>query len=187
MNLYDYVLSNPSTLIDPWGMMPNKKDTISLDIYIVLIEMFEARAYFEECQILDPCKVLAKASDATRAGVIPGSRAPEGVPKLPWGYIYTEKAGPIDLGHFLFAAKAIDWMKPPKSRFGVLDEYAVRAGGVFQEWWQTLHWVSPRGGVGSYSSANTPEDRPSNREGARFGRSLICGPNAPPLSQQLRT
>jgi len=69
-------------------------------------------------------------------------------------YIYTEKGGFIDLRHFFTAAS-------------VSNNFSIQDAIIYGEGMEHVQFMFGK------ESANDPEDRPSNLEGARFGNNTV--------------
>lgn len=101
----------------------------------------------------------------------------DGPPEKPiaWGYVYTERHGWIDLGHFLTMARAGAQYPNSKKLLELL-------GKAYEDYTEQAGKEDPtKPGMGS--SANTPEDMVSNTLGIEFGTTLRSDM---PLSRQLQ-
>jgi RHS repeat-associated protein len=144
-NLERYCGNSPVNATDPSGLTPNQHDAVTIEWLVRQIEQVE-NAHPKENAYEILCRVAALMQDGA----------------IQWSYIYTTKAGWMDIPHFMEAASFAYGIPVP----------LVKLGGWWVELSQLLHgevWPEDRG-VGS--SAFTYEDLPSNSQGAAFGAAL---------------
>lgn len=174
-NQYAYVGNGATNYGDPGGKMPNQQDAMTIDEFIEYVKQIEESHPDES-----PAQHLVRLRDAIKGGTRgscsggsgsnrsaastpsgSGKSSATGSPpndpngNVPWGYIYTEEKGWIDVAHFTEAARY------SKS----IGSGATEAGGYLVEVQQGM-MPGTRGGG---SSSFTPEDLPSNGAGAAFG------------------
>jgi RHS repeat-associated protein len=194
-NLFQYAHSSPLMLVDPLGLRPNQQETISLNDLVQYVQRLEREHPGETPQeilqrLRDGVKGPRRCVSAGNSSGLSGSHyasdsaadsasntsdataPPPKDPGLGWTYIYTEQEGWIDLGHFTEAARyGVHYTAGGVEFFGDLVEYQQGASG----------WYSSRHGLGS--SAFSPEDYASNRQGALFGNNVAA--DGRKLSEQL--
>jgi RHS repeat-associated protein len=167
VNLHRYVGNIATEATDPSGTVPTRKDTLTLDAFIQMVEKIEkANPGADPEHILE---ALLSATGDERKREVLGLRNRH-------RYLYTEDVGWIDLRHFIEAA-------------GYSLKYGKRTtilGGYVQECGQFVTFKSVD--LGNASSAFTYEDLPSNKQGAIFGQRLgfKLHPGSP-VSEQLRS
>ncbi len=158
MNVYRAIGSNPLIDQDPYGLMPNQRDAITLDQLIAKVEALEAQNRGKSPkQMLLVARNHAKEDSADW-----------------WKYLHITPQGQstwIDIPHFLESAAG------SQSGSSLMTWVLGLATEVVQS------FRDPRTATGSAASAWGPEDITSNNLGNVFGGGLAC---EPALSVQLR-
>ena len=166
-NGYTYVANRPATLTDPYGLSPNQKDAIKLSQWIARIKRIE--------KLMEK----RKGKNYTHADVLEYLNENE-----PWQYVYTEDAGWIDTHHFMASA-----YHAQNIGAGSLGGFTTFVGGVGVEVLQTINGIprifGARATEGTWSSAWTSEDIPSDLKGSFYGASDVLRPPNEPISQSL--
>ena len=145
-NIFRYCLNQPSGIVDPTGLEPTRNTAMPLNQLLEFVENLE-NTYPGE----SPEETLERLRDAikgTQGSTGSGMGSPSGSNTsasesgstsnssgtgniFPWGYVYTEDVGWIDLGHFSEAAHwangAPDWAV---SAYGYLVEGAPSLVGI---------------------------------------------------------
>jgi len=177
-NLRRYVENSPTNATDPTGLVPNRYDTVSLAEVVRAVALMEAwnpgrspREILELYQNRTCWQFMNNFDAAKQLGLI--DEEPLG-PPMKWAYLFTEKEGWVDLGHFLTTGRATAKGIPPL--------FTLLGGEFYEDYTKEIGKQNPDlPGMGS--SANTFEDPISNRLGVQFGRKLKSDV---PLSQQLQ-
>jgi RHS repeat-associated protein len=179
-----YVGNRPWTLADPSGQAPNRRSAIKLSTWVKRIRRAERLLKKKLGHEPTPLETMGYLTDRGE-----------------WKYIYTKNGGWIDTHHFIasaYHARNLTETSVAGRVVGGFYGFSVSfAGGVAVEFlqlgngfWRVLGF---RASEGSYSSAFTSEDIPSDFYGAMMGsdaflsgwRDSPYGPYHEPLSKTI--
>ena len=143
-NLYSYCQNNPITYMDPDGNEPNKSQVTTPKHLIKYLQTVKGANARERLAYVGTYETLGGAKPEKKR------------------YIYTEKAGWIDLVHFFNVAKEID--------ASLINRIAASIDGKDQLWQKTAEIENGQAAVSKIGigTAWSYEDAPSNYFGYIF-------------------
>ena len=144
-NRYAYALNSPLRVTDPDGREPNKSQVTDPNRLRAYVQKVAGSTAGDKLKVLGEYRTLGGSDPSHKR------------------YLYTEKAGWLDLVHFFNVARELD-------RLPALEKAGAWALGGFSLWQKTKEIEGGQAAKGSAGTAWSYEDAPSNYFGWLFWR-----------------